>query len=34
MMQDIEERRPLKEAVATAYGTNLHVLWSRFIAGC
>jgi hypothetical protein len=34
MMQDIEEERPFKDAVAAAYGANLSVLWSRFIAGC
>jgi hypothetical protein len=34
MMRDIEEDRPFKDAVAAAYGADLFVLWSRFIASC
>ncbi len=34
MMRDIEEDRPFKDAVASAYGANVFVLWSRFVASC
>jgi hypothetical protein len=34
MMQDIEQDRSFKDAVAAAYGANVFILWSRFIASC
>ncbi len=34
LMQDIENDRPFKAAVAAAFGADLDVLWSRFIATC
>jgi hypothetical protein len=34
MMQDIEDDKPFKDAVVAAYGTNVFVLWSRFVASC
>jgi hypothetical protein len=32
MIQDIENDRPFKDAVTMAYGVNVSILWSRFIA--
>lgn len=35
VMRDLEEdRRPFKDAVAAAYGRNVLILWSHFIARC
>ncbi len=34
MMHDIEGDRLFKDAVAAAYGVNVFILWSRFIASC
>ena len=33
MMQQVEDDRPFKDAVQAAYGVELRMLWSRFIAG-
>lgn len=33
LMHDIEENRPFRDAVRTAYGVNVVDLWSRFVAG-
>jgi hypothetical protein len=34
MMQDVEEDRPFKDSVTAAYGANVFILWSRFVASC
>jgi len=34
MMHDIEDKRPLKDAVPASYGATIAVLWSHFVAGC